>query len=117
MNQIVASTVSNSTAPIIRPVVSPMKNSSTTITITNAAITFLTTHGAGAAGAVRIYKTYGEQAFRRVRESWYRLALDIHGIELDQQLNPDPEPWITRFGWTDAPGDKVIQTVNNDDNV
>ncbi len=66
---------------------------------------------------MRIYKTYVEQAFRRVRESGYRLALDIHGIELDQQLNPDAEPCINCFGWTDAPGDKVIGMGNNDDNV
>jgi len=69
---------------------------------------FLQSHGVGTARAVRIYKTYGEQAVELVRENPYRLALDIHGIELEQQLNPDAEPWITRFGWTDAPGDKVI---------
>jgi exodeoxyribonuclease V alpha subunit len=36
-------------------------------------------------------------------------------IELQQRLNPRSEPRITRFGWTYAPGDKVIQTVNNYD--
>ena len=34
-------------------------------------------------------------------------------VELQQRLNPSAEPRITRFGWTYAPGDKVIQTVNN----
>jgi exodeoxyribonuclease V alpha subunit len=28
-------------------------------------------------------------------------------------LNPEATPRVTRFGWTYAPGDKVIQTVNN----
>lgn len=35
--------------------------------------------------------------------------------ELQQRLNPHAEPKISRFGWTFAPGDKVIQTVNNYD--
>src|SRR5262244_3408157 len=41
---------------------------------------FLHSHGVGAARAVRIYKTYGNEAITRVRENPYRLALDIHGI-------------------------------------
>jgi exodeoxyribonuclease V alpha subunit len=36
-------------------------------------------------------------------------------IELQQRLNPGAEPRVTRFGWTYAPGDKVIQTVNDYD--
>jgi exodeoxyribonuclease V alpha subunit len=36
-------------------------------------------------------------------------------IELQHRLNPNGHPRITRFGWTYAPGDKVIQTVNNYD--
>ena len=32
---------------------------------------------------------------------------------LQQALNPEVQPRVTRFGWTYAPGDKVIQTVNN----
>jgi exodeoxyribonuclease V alpha subunit len=36
-------------------------------------------------------------------------------IELQQALNADSEPKISRFGWSFAPGDKVIQTVNNYD--
>ena len=34
---------------------------------------------------------------------------------LQQRLNPGSGEGITRFGWTYAPGDKVIQTVNNYD--
>jgi exodeoxyribonuclease V alpha subunit len=41
---------------------------------------FLQSHGIGTARAVRIYKTYGDEAVARVRENPYRLALDIHGI-------------------------------------
>ena len=41
---------------------------------------FLQSHGVGTARAVRIYKTYGDDAVERVRENPYRLALDIHGI-------------------------------------
>ena len=41
---------------------------------------FLQSHGVGTARAVRIYKTYGDQAVEKVRENPYRLALDIHGI-------------------------------------
>ncbi len=41
---------------------------------------FLQSHGVGTARAVRIFKTYGEQAVERVRENPYRLALDIHGV-------------------------------------
>jgi exodeoxyribonuclease V alpha subunit len=32
---------------------------------------------------------------------------------LQQALNPAAPPRVTRFGWTYAPGDKVLQTVNN----
>lgn len=32
---------------------------------------------------------------------------------LQQALNPDTEPRVSRFGWTYAPGDKVIQTIND----
>ncbi len=41
---------------------------------------FLQSHGVGTARAVRIYKTYGEDAIARVRDNPYRLALDIQGI-------------------------------------
>jgi exodeoxyribonuclease V alpha subunit len=36
-------------------------------------------------------------------------------VSLQQCLNPTAEPKITRFGWTFAPADKVIQNVNNYD--
>lgn len=41
---------------------------------------FLQAHGMGTARALRIYKTYGDQALLRVQENPYRLALDIPGI-------------------------------------
>ena len=41
---------------------------------------FLQSHGVGTSRAVRIYKTYGDEAILRVTENPYRLALDIHGI-------------------------------------
>ena len=41
---------------------------------------FLHAHGASASRAVRIYKTYGEQAIEVVRANPYQLARDIHGI-------------------------------------
>src|SRR5262249_7783052 len=73
-------------------------------------------HGLGAARAVRIYKTYGTDAIARVQESPYRLALDIHGIGFKTAaLNSDATPRVTRFGWTYAPGDKVLQTLNDYD--
>jgi exodeoxyribonuclease V alpha subunit len=36
-------------------------------------------------------------------------------VELQQRLNPTGQPRVERFGWTYAPGDKVIQLVNNYD--
>jgi exodeoxyribonuclease V alpha subunit len=36
-------------------------------------------------------------------------------VELQQRLKRRSEPQVTRFGWTYAPGAKVIQTVNNCD--
>src|SRR5688572_137305 len=41
---------------------------------------FLHSHGVSTARAVRIYKTYGEQAIDRVRQNPYLLARDIPGI-------------------------------------
>jgi exodeoxyribonuclease V alpha subunit len=41
-------------------------------------------------------------------------ARALNGV-LQAALNPDAHPRVTRFGWTYAPGDKVIQTVNNYD--
>lgn len=36
-------------------------------------------------------------------------------VALQEALNLDAHPRVTRYGWTYAPGDKVIQTVNNYD--
>jgi exodeoxyribonuclease V alpha subunit len=41
---------------------------------------FLQSHGIGTMRAVRIYKTYGENAIEIVQENPYRLAQDIRGI-------------------------------------
>jgi exodeoxyribonuclease V alpha subunit len=41
---------------------------------------FLQSHGVGTAKAVRIYKTYGQDAIARVQANPYQLARDIHGI-------------------------------------
>src|SRR5437879_7896089 len=41
---------------------------------------FLHSHGVSTSRAVRIFKTYGEQAIERVRENPYTLPKDIYGI-------------------------------------
>jgi exodeoxyribonuclease V alpha subunit len=41
-------------------------------------------------------------------------ARALNGV-LQQVLNPEATPKVTRFGWMYAPGDKIIQTVNNYD--
>jgi exodeoxyribonuclease V alpha subunit len=41
---------------------------------------FLHSHGVSTSRAVRIYKTYGEEAIEKVRANPYVLAKDIHGI-------------------------------------
>ncbi len=41
---------------------------------------FLQSHGVGTARALRIYKTYGDQAIEIVRANPYRLATDIWGV-------------------------------------
>jgi exodeoxyribonuclease V alpha subunit len=56
---------------------------------------FLTSHGVGTSRAVRIHKTYGENAIEIVRQNPYRLATDIWGIgfqsadELAEKLGID----------------------------
>ena len=61
---------------------------------------FLQSHGVGTSRSVRIYKTYGEEAIKKVRENPYRLALDIHGIgfktadTLAQKLGIAPDSLI-----------------------
>ena len=41
---------------------------------------FLHSHGVSTSKAVRIFKTYGQDAVEKVQENPYRLAKDIHGI-------------------------------------
>jgi exodeoxyribonuclease V alpha subunit len=48
-----------------------------------AIMVFLQSHGVGTARAVRIYKTYGEQAIELVRENPYRLATEVWGFGFD----------------------------------
>src|SRR5262249_4939421 len=48
--------------------------------IVRSIMVFLQSHGVGTARAVRIYKTYGEQAIELVRANPYRLATDIWGV-------------------------------------
>jgi exodeoxyribonuclease V alpha subunit len=61
---------------------------------------FLQSHGIGTMKAVRIYKTYGENAIEIVQENPYRLAQDIRGIgfktadQLAQKLGVDPHSMI-----------------------
>ncbi len=60
-----------------------------------AIMVFLQSHGVGTARALRIYKTYGDQAIDRVKSNPYRLANDIWGVgfqtadELAQRLGID----------------------------
>ncbi|NBO92293.1 MAG: ATP-dependent RecD-like DNA helicase [Planctomycetia bacterium] len=57
---------------------------------------FLQSHGLGTQKAVRIYKTYGDNAVSIVQEDPYRLAADVWGIgfatadELGRRLGIDP---------------------------
>src|SRR5260370_40944197 len=45
-----------------------------------AIMVFLQSHGVGTARALRIYKTYGDQAIERVKSNPYRLSSDIWGV-------------------------------------
>lgn len=45
-----------------------------------AIIMFLQLHGVGTARALRIYKTYGDNAIARIKENPYQLSFDIRGI-------------------------------------
>jgi len=62
-----------------------------------AIMVFLQSHGVGTARAVRIYKTYGDQAIALVQANPYRLASDIWGVgfqsadDLAQRLGIDRE--------------------------
>ena len=61
---------------------------------------FLHSHGVGTARAVRIYKTYGQDAIAVVRENPYRLSTDIHGIgfkvadQIARHLGIEPQAQI-----------------------
>lgn len=61
-----------------------------------ALMVFLQSHGVGTSRAVRIHKTYGENAIDQIREDPYRLATDVWGIgfktadELAGRLKIDP---------------------------
>ncbi len=48
--------------------------------VVRAIMVFLHSQGVSTSRAVRIYKTYGENAIERVRANPYALARDIHGI-------------------------------------
>ncbi|HLJ94425.1 MAG TPA: ATP-dependent RecD-like DNA helicase [Gemmataceae bacterium] len=48
--------------------------------VVRSIMVFLQSHGVGTARAVRIYKTYGDQAIELVRANPYRLATDIWGV-------------------------------------
>ncbi|MBM93781.1 MAG: ATP-dependent RecD-like DNA helicase [Legionellales bacterium] len=66
-------------------------------------IVFLHSHGLGSARAMRIYKTYGEQAVQHIQQNPYRLALDIPGIgfktadQLAHQLGIAPDALIRAY--------------------
>ncbi len=66
-------------------------------TAVRAIMVFLQSHGVGTARAVRIYKTYGDQAVDVVRANPYRLATDIWGVgfktadDLGRRLGIDPQ--------------------------
>ena len=80
---------------------------------------FLHSNGVSTSRAVRIYKTYGEDAIEKVQANPYALAKDIRelNVRLQNELNParDEEPMVEKFGWQFRPRDKVIQTENDYD--
>ena len=61
---------------------------------------------------VRIPKRFGLDPFDHIQiltpKNRGELGARPLNLELQQQLNPNAEPRITRFGWTYVPGDKVI---------
>ncbi len=67
----------------------------------------------------RIPRRFGLDPVRdiQVLTPMNRGGLGAHALnlELQQRLNPDSGPRVNRFGWSYAPGDKVIQTTNNYD--
>ncbi|KFI23177.1 SF1B family DNA helicase RecD2 [Nitrosococcus oceani] len=69
--------------------------------------------------STRIPKRFGFDPLRdiQVLTPMNRGSLGAQALNalLQQQLNAQASPKINRFGWTFAPGDKIIQTVNNYD--
>ena len=67
----------------------------------------------------RIPQRFGRHPIREVQvlTPMHRGSLGARALNavLQQALNPEATPQVTRFGWTYAPGDKVLQTVNNYD--
>jgi exodeoxyribonuclease V alpha subunit len=67
----------------------------------------------------RIPKRFGLHPIRDVQvlTPMNRGSLGARALNalLQDTLNPQAEPRVSRFGWSYAPGDKVIQTVNNYD--
>ncbi len=67
----------------------------------------------------RIPKRFGLDPVKdiQVLTPMNRGSLGSHSlnIELQKKLNPNPEVQISKFGTVFAPGDKVLQTVNNYD--
>src|SRR5205807_1560069 len=65
----------------------------------------------------RIPQRFGLHPIRDVQvlTPMNRGSLGAHALNavLQQALNPDATPQVTRFGWMYAPGDKVLQMVNN----
>jgi len=65
----------------------------------------------------RIPRRFGLDPFRDVQVltpmNRGNLGTRALNAELQLRLNPDAQPRIERYGWTWAPGDKVIQTVND----
>ena len=67
----------------------------------------------------RIPRRFGMNPIRdiQVLTPMNRGSLGTHSlnVELQKRLNAGAEPQVSRFGWTYAPRDKIIQTVNDYD--
>ena len=48
---------------------------------------FLTEHGITSGRAIRIYRTYGQEAIAKIKENPYRLADDIRGSASRPPMN------------------------------
>nr|VFK02122.1 MAG: exodeoxyribonuclease V alpha subunit [Candidatus Kentron sp. H]VFK02841.1 MAG: exodeoxyribonuclease V alpha subunit [Candidatus Kentron sp. H]VFK05281.1 MAG: exodeoxyribonuclease V alpha subunit [Candidatus Kentron sp. H] len=69
--------------------------------------------------AERIPRRFGLDPIRQIQvltpTNRGPLGTQALNAALQERLNPDAGPAVTRFGWTFAPGDKVVQRVNNYD--